>query len=136
MNVERTPNLTPDSRLLTMAGIKLVTDADPETALQIAWRTAQDLGFKLTPVLEGAFCASKGHMIWSMLVGPAAPHCSFRIAAFKYPDGTDLVLERNSPWTSGLLGLRRIQGEADTLMERVADAVARAGCKVIDRKEI
>ena len=120
-----------------MAGIKLVTDMDPETALQLAWRAAQDLRFTLTPIADGSFCASKGHAIWSILVGPAAPHCQFKIAAQKYPDGTtDLVLERNSAVTSGLLGRRRISGEADALMQKIADAVQQNGGTIIERKEL
>ena len=120
-----------------MAGIKLVTDIDPEKGLQLTWRAAQDLGFSLTPIQNGSFEASKGHMIWSMLVGPAAPHCQFKLSAQKYPDGTtDLVLERNSAWTSGLIGRRRIQKEADALMDRVAESVQQNGGKVNERKEI
>jgi hypothetical protein len=120
-----------------MAGIKLVTDADPEQGLQMAWRTAQDLGFALTPIADGTFQASKGHLVWSILVGPAAPHCQFKLSAHRYADGTtDLVLERNGAWTSGLLGLRRIKREADALMDKVAEAVQQNGGKVIERKEI
>lgn len=77
-----------------MAGIKVVTDAAPEAVLQLAWRAAQDLGFTLTPIQDGAFQASKGHFVWSMLVGWAAPHCQFKVSAHRYADGTtDLVHE-------------------------------------------
>jgi hypothetical protein len=120
-----------------MAGIKLVTDGKPDAVLQLAWRAAQDLGFTLTPIADGAFQASKGHLVWSMLVGPAAPHCQFKVSAKQYPDGTtDLVLERNSAWTSGLIGRGRIIGEADALMDGTADAIQKAGSKVVERKEI
>ena len=116
-----------------MAGIKLVVDLEPETALQLAWRAAQDLSFTLTPVQDGAFEAKKGHLVWSMLAGPAATHCHFKIAAHRYVDRTtDLVLERNSAWTSGLLGRRHINAEADALMQRVAEAIGQNGGKVIE----
>jgi len=120
-----------------MAGIKIVTDMDPETALQLAWRAAQDLSFTLTPIAGGSFCASKGHSILSFLVGPAAPHCQFKIAAQKYPDGsTDLVLERNNAWMSGRIGLRRIMAEAEALMQKAAEAIETNGSKVKERREI
>jgi hypothetical protein len=120
-----------------MAGIKLVTDAKPDTVLQLAWRAAQDLGFKLTPIENGAFTASKGHFVLSMLVGPAAPHCSFKISANAYPDGTtDVVLERNYAGASGLIGRRHINREAATVMDNAAEAIQKNGGKVIERKEI
>ena len=120
-----------------MAGIKLVIDMEPATALQLAWRAAQDLQFRLTPIQDGTFQASKGRAIWSLLVGPAAPHCSFTISVHSYPDGTtDLVLDRNTPWSSGVLGLRRIQAEAETLMKRSADAIEANGGKVRECKEL
>ena len=120
-----------------MAGIKLVTDMDPETALQLPWRAAQDLSFTLTPIADGSFSASKGSAIWSALLGPAAPHCQFKIVAKKYPDGmTDLVLERNSPWTSGRLGLRRINAEAQGLIDRTVEALEKNGGNIKERKEI
>ena len=40
-----------------MAGIKVVTDAKPDTVLQLAWRAAQDLSFSVTPIHDGAFDA-------------------------------------------------------------------------------
>src|SRR5579859_3371307 len=115
-----------------MAGIKLVIDLEPDRALQLAWRVAQDLGFVLTPIKDGWFLAGKGHILWSALVGAAAPHCKFKLSAHRYEDGTtDLVLERNSALTSGLLGRRRIQGEADALMEKVSEAIAQNGGRVV-----
>jgi hypothetical protein len=120
-----------------MAGIKLVTDMDLDTAVQLAWRAAQDLSFTLTPVQGGAFQASKGSLVASILVGSAAPRCAFKIAAKKYVDGTtDLVLARNSGWPCGLLGMRRINAEAEALMQKVADAIQQNGGKVIERKAI
>jgi hypothetical protein len=120
-----------------MAGIKVVTDAKPETVLDLAWRAAQDLSFTVTPIRDGAFDASKGHVVWSMLAGNVAPHCNFRISAKRYPDGTtDLVLERNSAWTTGLLGLRRIKTEATAVIDKTVAAIQQLGSKVIEQKEI
>ena len=120
-----------------MAGIKLIVDIEPDKGLQLAWRVAQDMGFTLTPVQDGAFHASKGHFLWSMLAGAAAPNCKFKLSAQRYPDGsTDLVLERNGALTSGLLGLRKIKAEADALMQKVAEAIQQDGGKVVERKEI
>jgi hypothetical protein len=120
-----------------MAGIKLVTDTEPDKGLQLAWRAAQDLGFTLTPVQDGAFQASKGGAFWSFVAGAAAPHCSFKLSANRYGDDTtDLVLDLAIGWTAGLIGKRRIWAEADALMKLVADAIEKDGGKVIERKEI
>jgi hypothetical protein len=119
-----------------MAGIKLVTDTDPDKGLQIAWRAAQDLGFRLTPVQDGAFQATKGGAFWSLLAGAAAPHCAFNVSAKRYGDNTtDLVLDLSIGWTAGLIGKRRIWGEADALMQKVAEALQQNGGKVIERNE-
>jgi hypothetical protein len=120
-----------------MAGIKLVIDMEPEKSLKLAWRVAQDMAFELTPIKDLAFQASKGHFLWSMLAGAAAPHCKFNFSAHRYDDGTtDVMLERNGALTSGLLGLRRIKTEADALMQKLAEAIQQNGGKVIERKEI
>ena len=109
----------------------------PLSRRQMAWRAAQDMAFTLTPVKDLAFQASKGHFLWSMLAGAAAPHCNFSFTAHRYEDGTtDIVLERNGALTSGLLGLRRIKAEADALMQKVSEAIQQNGGKVIERKEI
>ena len=120
-----------------MAGIKLVTDAAPDKSLEIAWRVAQDQGFALTPVQDGAFQASKGHALWTVLAGAVALYCNFKITAQRYGDNTtDVVLERAVSWTSGMIGLRRTKAEADTLMQKVAQALEKDGSKVLERKEI
>ncbi len=121
-----------------MAGIKLVTDVESERLVQLAWRTAQDLGFKLTPIKDAAFEASKGHALWSIVAGGAALKCDFKFSAHSYADGaTDLMLDRDGSWLSGgMLGQRRARAEADALMQKIADAIAQAGGKVIERKEI
>jgi hypothetical protein len=121
----------------SMAGIKLVIDLEPDRALPLAWRAAEDLGFALTPIQDGTFQASKGYAILSVLVGPLAPHCRFQISARRYEDGTtDLVIERNGAMTSGAIGARRIKGEADALMDKIAAALEANGGKVRERREI
>jgi hypothetical protein len=121
-----------------MAGIKLVTSIEPDQGLQLAWRAAQDLGFKLTPIKEEAFAATKGHALWSLVAGAAAAKCDFKLSAHRYADGTtDVVLENNGSWlTGGMVGQRRARGEADALMQKVAAAIEQAGGKVMERKEI
>jgi hypothetical protein len=120
-----------------MAGFKLVTDLDPDRALQAAWRAAQDLGFRLSPIEGAAFHAKKGHAVLSAVVGPVSPYCNFKVTAARYGDGTtDVVIETNRPWlTSGMIGVRRVQAQAQELADKVEEALGREG-KVMERKEI
>ena len=122
----------------TMAGFKLVTDLDPEKCLEIAWRAAQDLGFRLGPVEGGKFSAKRGHAVLSAIGGPLAPHCNFEVSAARYGDGTtDVVLETNSPWlTTGWLGSRKVAGRASELADKIAEALKAGGATIRERKEI
>ena len=121
-----------------MAGIKLVTDLEPDKALQIAWRAAQDQGFRLTTIENYAFTARKGQMLLNMIAGALAPYSLFQVSAKKYEDGTtDVVLENNSPRvTSGRIGAGRVQRQMDELVDKVAAALQQGGGKVVSRKEI
>ena len=46
-------------------GLKLLTNMDAQLCLKLAWRTAQDLGYSLTPLGDCAkrFTASKGNIV-------------------------------------------------------------------------
>jgi hypothetical protein len=121
-----------------MAGFKLVTDLEPDACLQIAWRTAQDAGFRLTAIENWSFHAKRGNVVLSAIAGPIAPHCNFKISAHRYEDGTtDVVLEKNSPWlTSGRIGVNRVQAQAEELADKIETALREQGGKIVSRKEI
>ena len=123
-----------------MPGIKLLTRMDPATCLKLAWRTAQDLGYSLTPTplteCAKSFTAQKGTLFFSMLAGPFAPHCHFRIFVESYSDANELVLEANTPWlTTGAVGVSRVRQRADELMQAVGCAIEKDGGTVVARKE-
>lgn len=119
-------------------GLKLLTDMDPQICVKLAWRTAQDLGYSLTPLGDCAtrFTATKGNAVLGALAGALAPHCVFEIAAQSYPDANELILEMNSPWlSSGIGGVRKVKRQADELLQAVACAIEKEGAKVLERKE-
>ena len=121
-----------------MPGLKLLTKLEAPTCLKIAWRTAQDLGFSLTPIDDGSrrFTATKGSAVLSALAGPLAPHCHFQFVAEAYPDANELVLEKNKPWlTSGSIGVGKVNRQAEELMQAIACAIEKAGGEVTGRKE-
>ncbi len=119
-------------------GLKLLTNMDPQLCLRLAWRTAQDLGYSLTPLGECAkrFTASKGNIVIGVLAGALAPRCVFEVCVESYPDANELILEMNSPWlSSGSGGVRKIKRQADEFLDAVACAVEREGALVLERKE-
>jgi hypothetical protein len=119
-------------------GLKLLTDMDALLCLKLAWRTAQDLGYSLTPLGDCAkrFTASKGNIVVGALAGALAPHCVFEIAVESYPDANELILEMNSPWlSSGIGGIRKIRRQADDFLQAVACAIEKEGATVLERKE-
>jgi hypothetical protein len=118
-------------------GLKLLTNMDPQLCLKLAWRTAQDRGYSLTPLGDGArsFTASKGNKLLGVLAGALAPHCVFEIAAEAYPDANELVLQMSTPWVSGTAGIRKVRRQADELLQAIANAVEKEGATVLERKE-
>lgn len=123
-----------------MPGMKLLTKHNPKTCLKIAWRIAQDLGYALTPpALDDCaktFLAEKGNVFFSMLAGPLAPHCRFRISVESYADANELVLDKNVPWlTSGAVGVGRVHRQAEELLNAITCAIENDGGTIIARKE-
>ncbi len=119
-------------------GLKLLTKMDAQLCLKLAWRTAQDLGYSLTPLGDCAkrFTASKGNILIGVLAGALAPHCVFEIAVETYPDANELILEMNTPWiTTGAAGIRKVRRQADELLQAIACAIEKEGATVLERKE-
>jgi hypothetical protein len=121
-----------------MPGLKLLTKLEPQTCLRLAWRAAQDLGFSLQPLEDGAtrFTATKGSALMSVIAGPFAPQCVFEISAAAYADANEVVLEKNEPWLiSGAAGVSKVKRQAEDLMHAIGCAIEKVGGAVLERKE-
>jgi hypothetical protein len=122
-----------------MPGLKLLTRLEPPRCLKAAWRTAQDLGFSLTPIDESSssFTATKGSMLTSMLAGSLlAPYCHFQISTATYSDTNEVVLEKNKPWlTGGAVGVGRVNRAAKELLDAIAAAIEKDGGTILEKKE-
>ncbi|MBI2805656.1 MAG: hypothetical protein HYX68_11820 [Planctomycetes bacterium] len=121
-----------------MPGTKLLTKLDAATGLRLAWRTAQDLGYSLTPLGEGAnrFTATKGSMLGSFLAGALAPYCAFEISTGSYSDANEIILEKNSPGLLiGKMGLNKVNRQADELIAAIVNAIEREGGTILERKD-
>ncbi len=122
-----------------MAGLKLLTKFDAQTCLKVAWRKAQDRGYRLPPLEECAkrFTATKGSALVSMIAGPfAATPCVFQISVEEYGDANEVVLEKNKPWlVSGAAGVSKVNQQAEELMSAIACAIEKEGGTILERKE-
>ena len=124
-----------------MPGLKLLTKMEPASCLKLAWRSAQNLGFALTPATpldDGAksFTAEKGSALVSVLAGPFAPHCRFCVSVEAYADANEVILEKNVPWlTTGSVGVKKVHRQANELMQAIASAIEKDGGTIIERKE-
>ncbi len=120
-----------------MPGFKLLTHHDPQTCLKVAWRTAQDMGYSLTPIEDCSkrFTATKGNALLSMLP-LMSPQCVFYVVVESYPDANEVVVERNEPWlASGAIGVSRVKRAAEELVGAIACAIEKAGGTIRERKE-
>lgn len=121
-----------------MPGIKLLTNLAAPTCLKTAWRTAQDLGYSLTPIEDNSkrFTATKGNAIVAIIAGALAPHCAFQISVQTYGDANELVLEVNKPWlTGGAVGVARVARQAQELLGAIITGIEKEGGKALETKE-
>ena len=116
-----------------MAGLKLVTDLDANSLLKLAYRAAQDHGFSVAKIADDRFSAKRGNALFGLAAISA--HCDFIISVETYDKEAELVLERNSPWWTGAIGVSRVTNRAQDLMKTFGEAVRLAGRRVIRETE-
>src|SRR5262245_21716382 len=119
-----------------MAGFKIVTDLDEDTAFKIARRAARDLDFSVKTVETMVFRTSKGNLALSIFAGAFVAYCDFVISVEENRNSTTIFLERNSPWWTGVIGVNRVKNRAKELAEAIADAIEDARGRVLKEKEI
>jgi len=115
-----------------MPGLKFTTKLDAESLYKIAFRRAQDLGFTVRSIDDRAFSAISGSAAMTV-VGKA--YCDFRIDVEEYDDGNELVLERNAPWWTGVIGISRVKSIAKDLFKCIKDEIELRGGKIEREKE-
>lgn len=116
-----------------MAGFKFTTNLDADRLYELAFRRAQELGYTVREADQRAFTATQGNFALAMT--GLSPKCSFRIDIESYPDGNELVLERNVPAWSGVIGVSRVKAKAAELIEHLKAAVRQTGGTVGKEKE-
>src|SRR5262249_2260742 len=106
-----------------MPGISLLTNLDAMTTAATVRRVARELGFTVTEVGDWEVELSKGSLATSLILGALVAYCRFRVTFRPRPDNTvEVLLERNSPWVWGTMGVNRVKAQANDL----ADAIEKA----------
>lgn len=119
-----------------MAGHAYVTTTNPETLEQAAINVAGSMGFGVKPVGPGALAVTKGSLVASIFVGAFVAYCEFRVNVSVAPDGTShLVLERNSPWWTGVIGVSRVKKRARELADAIGNELIRLGVQIVARND-
>ena len=120
-----------------MAAILIVTNAPPEYLRDASLSISQDTGFSTAPLADWSFAAQQGSLAMSLLFGAFIAYCDFKIHIVGPGDGTtQLVLERNNPWWTGLIGVGRVKRRANDLMNAIMLQLSSQGISILDRREL
>lgn len=118
-----------------MAGITIVTDLDPKDALRTVRSAAKELGFKVYRVDDWELQIQKGNLFASIFLGAFIAYCNFQVFIEESRNKLKIVIERNTPWWTGLIGVSRVKGQAKSLADMVEDDIEDGGGKIYARKD-
>lgn len=119
-----------------MPGHSYVTTAAPELLERIALATAAEMEFTIEAEAPGRHIARKGSFVASLLVGAFVAYCDFRLVIALAPDSTShLIIERNTPWWTGFLGVNRVKNRARELADACGNALVQAGVQILARND-
>ena len=117
-----------------MPGHKIWTNLPADKTYRLAKRAAEDLGFSVWSRGDGVFAAGKGNLAVSILVGAFVAYCNFMIWVDEVGDETEIRLDRNTPWWTGLIGVNRVKNKAKELANAIADEIEDGGGRVLQEK--
>ena len=118
-----------------MAGIRILTDVNPEVAMKAASRAAKRLEFKVYRVDDWELVAQRGNLALSIFVGAFVAYCYFHVRVFSdRGDRVEIEIERNSPWWTGLIGVNRVKNWAKSLADEIENEIEAQGFKLYGRK--
>ncbi len=120
-----------------MAGHLIVTDLDAKTALATARDIARELGFSVTRTGDWEFQAEKGNFPLSIFLGAFIAYCNFKVeVALGREAAVEIVITRNSPWWTGIIGVNRVKNRVKELADEIAKAVIDQGGRILREKVI
>jgi hypothetical protein len=85
-----------------MPGIMIATDLEAKEALKAVKNVAKDLDFAVARVDDLELSVTKGSLAASIFLGAFIAYCDFRVFIEERRDRVRIVIERNSPWWTGV----------------------------------
>ena len=114
-----------------MSGFKMTTNLGVDRAFRQAFKTAGEQGFTVTPEGDKGFRAERGNAGLAALLGALNPPCRFDVTIESRDGATEITIERNNPWLTGLLGVRKIKKRAQLLAAGISAALRQDGGQVL-----
>src|SRR5262245_19439421 len=115
-----------------MPGILLITSLDAATALDAASDVGRRLGFSVRRAGNGELSVQRGNLAASILFGAFIAYCDFHVAI---EQNGKIIIERNSPWWTGFIGVSRVKSWAQGYADELQRAITDQGGKIINREE-
>lgn len=119
-----------------MPGTAYITNGDPNMLRDVAIHVAGQMGFGVQP--EGAYRlrVQQGNLAASIFVGAFVAYCDFTVDITTHADNTaHLVLQRNTPWWTGWIGVSRVKGKARDLADAYGNELHRVGVPILQRND-
>ena len=119
-----------------MPGHAYITHGDPNLLRDVAIHIAGQMGFGVEPQGEWTMKVVQGSLAASIFVGAFVAYCDFVVHVVSHADGTNhLVLERNTPWWTGWIGVSRVKSKARELADAYGNELYRVGVPIIQRND-
>lgn len=118
-----------------MASITIVTDLNVKEALRTVKNIAKDLDFAVSQVDDLELLVTKGNLFVSILAGAFVAYCKFHVFIEEGRDRIRIVIKRNSPWWTGIIGVNRVKSLAKKLADGIEDEIEEQGGNLYDSKE-
>lgn len=119
-----------------MPGHAYVTNGDPNVLMDVAVHVAGGMEYGVERAGQSSLKVTKGNLVASWFLGAFIAYCDFTVNIVGHPDGTQhLVLERNSPWWTGVLGVNRVKTRASELADAYGNELVTRGVQIVTRAD-
>lgn len=119
-----------------MPGTAYITNGDPGALMDVAIHVAGGLGYGVEETAPGTLSVKQGSFVASLFLGAFIAYCDFKVVVHSPGDGSaHLVLERNSPWWTGVIGVNRVKKRARELADAYGNELVARGVPIVSRNE-
>ena len=119
-----------------MAGHAYITAGDPDLLKDVAIHVAGGMGYGVEDMGPGSLKISQGSFAASIFLGAFIAYCDFQVQILVPGDGTShLVLERNNPWWTGVIGVNRVKKRARELADAYGNELVARNVQIVRRDD-